>query len=249
MVRARTPASSALARRAAIVVAALLPFASWHARAAAPSVDDDAARALLAQTNRLRAQSGLSALRPEPRLAAAAARFAHYMASADRYGHEADGREPAQRAQAEGYADCLVAENIAFASDSRGFNGATLADRLFSGWLNSPPHRRNILDGELTEVGIAAAYSPRSRRHYAVQLFGRPRTQALRFALTNGTADTVRYEVGGHRYTLAPGVMRTHEECRAAPLQVAGVAAPLTIEAGARYRFDAAQGALRVQRE
>jgi uncharacterized protein YkwD len=230
-------------------VAALLALAASCAQAAAPSIDDEAARALLAQTNRLRAQAGLSALRAEPRLAAAAARFARYMASQDRYGHEADGREPAQRAQAEGYADCLVAENIAFASDSRGFSSAALADHLFRGWVNSPPHRRNMLDGELSEVGIAAAYSGRSLRHYAVQLFGRPRTQVLRFALTNGTTDVVRYEVGGRRYTLAPGVVRTHEECRAASLQVAGVAAPLPVEAGARYRFDAAQGTLRVQRE
>jgi signal transduction histidine kinase len=116
--------------------------------------------------------------------------------------------EPAQRAQAEGYADCLVAENIAFASDSRGFSGPALADRLFAGWLNSAPHRRNMLDGELTEVGIAAAYSERSQRHYAVQLFGRPRAQALRFALTNGTGNVVRYELGGRRYELSTTPLR-----------------------------------------
>ena len=218
-------------------------------RAAPASVDDEAARALLTQTNHLRTQSGLAALQVEPRLAAAATRFARYMASQDRYGHDADGRAPAQRAQAEGYADCLVAENIAFARDSRGFSGAALAGRLFTGWLQSPPHRHNMLDGELTEVGIAAAYSERSQRHYAVQLFGRPRTQALHFTLANATAQGVRYDLGGTRYELGPGMVRTHVQCRAAPLQVAGVAAPQVLESGARYRLEVAQGTLRVRRE
>ena len=58
-----------------------------------------------------------------------------------------------------------------------------MAALLFDGWTTSPPHRRNLLDGELTEVGIATAYSARSDRYYAVQLFGRPRSMATRFDL------------------------------------------------------------------
>jgi hypothetical protein len=227
----------------------LVALATLAFGAAATPTDDAAARLLLARTNHLRAQNGLAALKAQPQLAAAAMQFARYMADSDRYSHEADGRQPLQRAQAAGYAYCLVSENIAFASDSRGFNAAGLAARLFDGWRDSPPHRRNMLDGELTEVGIAAAYSERSKRHYAVQLFGRPRAQALRFSLANTTTEAVRYELAGKRYEIGPGVVRDHEQCRSARLQVAGLDAPLAVEAGGRYRLAGAHGALRVQRE
>jgi uncharacterized protein YkwD len=232
--------------RPAIAVLALATFAS---PAGATPADDGAARQLLDRTNRLRAQNGLAELKAQPQLAAAAMQFARYMADSDRYSHEADGRQPPQRAQAAGYAYCLVSENIAFASDSRGFDANGLAARLFDGWRDSPPHRRNMLDGELTEVGIAAAYSQRSKRHYAVQLFGRPRTQALRFSLANATTEAVHYELAGRRYEIAPGVVRNHEQCRSARLQVTGLGTALAVEPGGRYRLEGGHGALRVQRE
>src|SRR5262245_54932728 len=69
----------------------------------AMAVDTDAAHALLVNSNRLRETAGLQALREEPRLASAARRYAEFMATTDRYGHEADGRQPVQRAQGQGY--------------------------------------------------------------------------------------------------------------------------------------------------
>ena len=142
---------------------------------AAAEVDAAAAAAqMLAATNRLRGQAGLPALASDERLSRAALEFARYMARTDRYGHQADGREPSQRVEAAGYDWCMVAENIAWQYHSRGFDTATLASRLVDGWEKSPPHRVNMLDKRPRQVGIATAQSPRSGRHYAVQLFARP---------------------------------------------------------------------------
>jgi uncharacterized protein YkwD len=33
----------------------------------------------------------------------------------------------------------------------------------FSGWRDSPPHRANMLNGNVTKMGIAAVYAPKSK--------------------------------------------------------------------------------------
>ena len=168
----RRPASVLAAGLAAGLAAALLTGLPPPADA---SVDPAAAAdQILAATNRLRGQAGLPALSPDQRLAKAALDFARFMAQTDRYGHQADGREPSQRTEAAGYDWCMVAENIAWQYHSRGFDTGTLAQRLVEGWEKSPPHRANLLDKRPRHIGIATAQSPRSGRYYAVQVFARP---------------------------------------------------------------------------
>jgi uncharacterized protein YkwD len=244
--------AAALHRTLAAALAALALGASCAARA---EREADVAHRLLRLTNELRAESGWKALAREPRLNAAAARLASYMADTDRYGHEADGRQPSERAQLQGYDPCLVAENIAFASSTRGFGPDELAQRLFSGWVQSPPHRRNLLDGDMTQIGIAVAQGARSGRHYAVQLFGRPRAQAVRITLSNRSRDTVHYELAGERYELKPNVVRTHERCRRELLAVEaegldeGATKPIAITPGARYRIEDSPDGVRLRKE
>jgi Cysteine-rich secretory protein family len=215
----------------------------------------DVTRKLLQRTNELRAASGWKPVRSEPRLGAAAAHFAQYMADTDRYGHDVDGRQPSERAKAQGYDHCLTAENIAFASSTRGFDADELAQRLFDGWVQSPPHRRNLLDGDMTEVGMAVAQSARSGRHYAVQLFARPKSLAVRITLINRSRDTVQYELGGERHELKPNVIRTHDRCRRALLALsaegldAPSAKPMEVTHGARYRIEDAGDGIRLRQE
>lgn len=154
----------------ATLVFALGSVGAVSAAAAAAGTADQ----LLHATNRLRAEAGLPPLAADHRLGQAALAFAKYMAQTDRYGHQADGRDPAQRVEAAGYDWCMVAENIAWQYSSQGFDSGALASRLVQGWEQSPPHRRNMLDQRARQVGIATAQSPRSGRHYAVQLFARP---------------------------------------------------------------------------
>jgi len=126
-------------------------------------------------TNRFRHDHGLTSVTPERRLASAAREFAAYMAQTDRLDHAADGRQPWGRAKAQGYDYCLVAENIAYQFDSRGFATAQLAHELVAGWERSPGHRKNMLEREAVDTAVAVARSPRTGRYYAVQMFGRPR--------------------------------------------------------------------------
>jgi uncharacterized protein YkwD len=44
-----------------------------------------------------------------------------------------------------------VAENIA--------RGNVSADRLVAAWMKSPGHRKNILNGQLTRIGVGAVYA------------------------------------------------------------------------------------------
>jgi hypothetical protein len=241
--------------RAPAICAGLMLALLWPLGAAA-DIEGEVVRRLVQRTNELRAQSGWKPVAAEPRLTAAAARFARYMAETDRYGHEVDGRQPAERAQAQGYDRCLTAENIAFASSTRGFQADELAQRLFDGWVHSPPHRRNLLDGDMTHVGMAVAQSARSGKFYAVQLFGRPRALVVRISLANRSRDSVQYELAGESYELRPGIVRTHERCRRALLALkaegldeTSAAKPIAVEHGARYRIEDAGAGIRLRRE
>lgn len=128
---------------------------------------------LFEDANGFRGDNRRRPLEANPRLDAAAQKFADYMARTGDYGHKADGRTPGERLRAEGFAWCKVAENIAYAFDSRGFQSADLAHKFLEGWKASAGHRRNLLDGDVTVTGVAVARDPRNY-YFAVQLFARP---------------------------------------------------------------------------
>jgi uncharacterized protein YkwD len=100
----------------------------------APMALDDFGRAL----NAARTAGGLAPLRPDSRLAAAAAGQAAFLASGAALSHRgAGGSGPASRAQAAGCGTPYVGENIA--------RGQRSAAEAFQGWMASPGHRANIL--------------------------------------------------------------------------------------------------------
>lgn len=238
---------AALALRVGLGLGLALPLAACQA-GAAPRAGPAAAvpalagseAALRARANAFRAESGLAPLAPERALQEAARAFAAYMAESDRYGHEADGRTPAQRSEAAGYRWCAVAENIAYVMGSAGFTTDELARRLMDGWIASPGHRRNLLDGDMTQTGVAIAQSASSRRYYAVQLFGRPRDARVRFEVRNGGHQATGYTLGEQRFDLPPGMTRTHEQCRAEPLRGPAGGAAVAPRDGAHYRLEPA---------
>src|SRR5262249_1148571 len=142
-------------------------------------------------TNRFRREQGRGALRINPNLAKAAQEFAAYLARQDKFSHTADGKQPWERTAAQGYQECLIAENIAWESDPRGFTSRGLAQALVKGWQQSPPHRKNLLDPDLEEIGVGVAYSKKTGRYYGVQDFGRPKSEAIVFRITNQTEETI----------------------------------------------------------
>lgn len=228
-------------------LAPLLLAASWAHTAAA--ADDAVERDMIHRSNAFRSDHRLPPVQPQPALTAAAQQFADYMARTDRYGHEADGREPVQRAQAQGYDHCMVAENIAMQYRSSGFSGPELARGFVQGWIDSPGHRENMLSDMATDIGMGLARSPSTGRWYAVQLFGRPMSRSVRFEVSNRSHTALRYSVDDKAYTLLPNVTRTHQTC-SPPAFSMGLpgsdAVRLRPANGARLRVEAGAQGLRL---
>jgi len=85
----------------------------------------------------------------------------------DHRGH--DGSSPSARVESAGYTNyVIVGENIAA--------GAMTPAEVTEGWLSSPPHCENIMDGRFSEIGIAFAVSySSSELVYWTQDFAAPR--------------------------------------------------------------------------
>lgn len=208
----------------------LLALALSAAAAAEPA---DSAKRIVEDANAFRKEEGVRPLAGNAALQSAAADFARFMARTGKYGHTADGRQPAQRAAAAGYEYCVVSENIAYVYRSKGFDSAEhLAREFVEGWKNSPGHRRNLVDGGVTETGVGVARDAQGR-YYGVQLFGLPRSAQISFRIENTTRESVRYRLGEEEYALGPRVVRTHSICRPARLSVGEFGAAAA--AGARY--------------
>src|ERR1043166_165527 len=152
------------AGRAAGVVAFLLLAAcagdrdppsdpSFYRSLAAPNAALDAATAA-SMISGYRTNNGLSAVTVDPTLMKLAAAQARARAARDKLDHNVI-RDFGDRLRGSGYDARAGVENI-------GAGYHTLAE-AFSGWRDSPPHRKNMLMPGATQMGIAAAYSPRSK--------------------------------------------------------------------------------------
>ena len=134
--------------------------------------------------NSERKASGCPALTVSPALQIAARRQSEGMATRDYFSHtDPDGNDPTDRAEAAGYSGTLIGENIAIGQ-------ATAQIVMYtpnSGWINSPPHRANILNCKYTETGIGYALDADDQfkitvngrlvgpfYHYWTQVFGTP---------------------------------------------------------------------------
>jgi uncharacterized protein YkwD len=101
-----------------------------------------------------RQNNGLGAVEIDPVLMRAAEAQAQAMAAHNKMDHEVAGALP-KRLKAAGYDARAAVENI-----SAGYH--TLAE-AFSGWRDSPPHRANMLNANVTKMGIAASYAPNTK--------------------------------------------------------------------------------------
>ena len=90
------------------------------------------------------------------------------MAKQDKFEHVLDEKNPADRVKDSGYRYSATGENIAW--------NATSPKEVVKGWMDSPPHKENILKPEFTEIGVALAKNKKGERYW-VQVFGTPRTR------------------------------------------------------------------------
>jgi uncharacterized protein YkwD len=115
-------------------------------------VDSEAAASMLSG---YRGNNGLGPVSVDPALTRLAKEQARAQAAKAQVGHDVGIGPLDQRARRDGYAYAEIAENVA-----GGYH--TLAE-AFSGWRDSPGHRRNMLMGGVTRIGIAVAQAPNSK--------------------------------------------------------------------------------------
>jgi uncharacterized protein YkwD len=97
--------------------------------------------------NEQRAKAGCEPLTVDPRLEQAAEAHSTDMAERDYFGHTTpEGLTFRDRIQSAGYANPQTAENIA--------RGQRDAAQVMNSWMDSPAHRENILDCNLSRVGV-----------------------------------------------------------------------------------------------
>ena len=173
-------------------------------------------------TNALRRQEGVRPLATDAALTKAATDFAGFMASENKYGHTADGHKPADRIVEAGYDYCLAEENIAWLYQAAGFTSEELARQLFADWQDSPDHRQNLVNPYLGQIGVAVSRSAKTGRYYAVQDFGRPKSEQIVFEVGNASDVRLAYEIDGLPFTLEPRFRRIHKRPIPPELEIAG---------------------------
>ena len=126
------------------------------------------ATAVLDLTNAERERGGLAAFRGNTRLMEAAQIHAEQMARAGRLDHVLPGTSyprPEDRLAFVAYRWQAYAENVAY--------GQRTPAEVVNGWMQSSGHRANIMNGNLTELGVGYARDGNDRPYW-VQVFGRP---------------------------------------------------------------------------
>ena len=231
------------------LAAIALPALAASPPAAPERIEDQ----LLAAANGFRADNRLAPLEADPTLTAAARDFAEYLARTGKFSHTADGRSPGDRARAAGYDYCELAENIAYEEDDAGFGADHLTHTFITGWENSPGHRRNLLDANVTQtgVGVARVLGRRGLQKYvAVQEFGRPSSDRYSFEVENGSVLEVGFTFDGVVRRVPPHATLRESTCATGEIRFERVGRgpqSYAAEPGARYVITDAPGGVRVE--
>src|SRR5262249_9963114 len=122
---------------------------------------------ILDLTNKAREKDKLPPLKLNPTLVKVARAHSANMAKQGKLEHELDGKDPKQRMKDAGYDAGWGGENIGAA-----FGGTT--ESGFKDWMNSPPHKANILKDKYEEIGIGMAKSA-DGAVYFTQVFASPK--------------------------------------------------------------------------
>ncbi|MEU2946202.1 CAP domain-containing protein [Nocardiopsis alba] len=114
-----------------------------------PTSSGPRATAVVNLVNEERAAQGCDPVHVDGRLTAAAQEHSEDMAARDYMAHDnPDGEGPGDRARRHGYSS-WGAENVA--------KGQSSAEQVMEAWMNSPGHRANILNCDLTAIGVGEA--------------------------------------------------------------------------------------------
>jgi hypothetical protein len=170
--------------------------------------------AIIEMTNAYRGRQKLGAVRSNPELTQAARSYAAFLATSGKFSHTADGRAFGDRIVATGYSWCQASENLAMHASSMGFQSRALAQKSVEGWINSPPHRTNLVAPDVTEIGVGVARAPDTGAKYiSVQLFARPQSLQYEFQISNTMRERVGYSFAGEEHEVEPSTAITHTSC------------------------------------
>lgn len=144
-----------------IFLALVFSFFIFPAKTVSQEIPSGHEKFLFEAVNRERTSEGLQALKWDANLASAARAHAREMVERNRLSHQFNG-EPdlMKRVQTAGARFSRLAENVAEAPS---------VNELHIGWMNSIPHRDNIMNPALTAIGIAVEM--RGEQYFAVQDF------------------------------------------------------------------------------
>lgn len=142
---------------------------------------------LLKKTNENRRNASVRDLVPDDTLSRIAENYAKTLAETGFLSHtDRSGKGPAERAQEAGYPVTKqieggiregIGENLAYVGTGMvagiGYvdptSGEAIADAIMNGWMNSPGHRKNILDPLADRFGVGLVRN--EKYYYAVQEF------------------------------------------------------------------------------
>lgn len=166
---------------------------------------------LLSGTNTQRINNGESALALNGQLDNAAQAKANDMAARNYWSHNTpDGQTPWTFFTAAGYNFQLAGENLAY--------GFTTSSDTITGWMNSPEHRANILNGGYVDVGFGIANIPNYQgsgpETLVVAEYGTPAAPAVQAATPTPaavakTTTTVQSSVSGSAANDSAGAATT----------------------------------------
>jgi hypothetical protein len=157
-----------------VVLIGLVFSSAWQAhahRGVLAYSTEMSVNSLLGSTNQQRAANGVGALAINSLLNQAAQAKANDMVARNYWSHNTpDGNPPWVFISATGYSYTKAGENLAY-----GFG--TSADTV-TGWMNSPPHKENLLDSAFSEVGFGFANSANFNNSgpetIVVAMYGKP---------------------------------------------------------------------------
>jgi LysM repeat protein len=122
------------------------------ASASLPEDTDDPVQYHRQMLTNLRAERGLTELRWDDRLAAAALEQAEWMVRSRSYAHFHNGSRPSTRARSAGY----IPDGWCCGENTFVDGGANMY-HAWNFWMNSPPHYRSLTTPDYVDYGIATA--------------------------------------------------------------------------------------------
>ena len=188
---------------------------------------------LLSNTNSQRSANGKPALSLNGKLSNAAQTKANDMASRNYWSHNTpDGKAPWYFVEQAGYSYSKAGENLAY--------GFGTSSETITGWMNSPTHKDNMLDGSFTEVGFgfidASSYNNSGQQTIVVAMYGQPQVQGVSQVAASPTpaAPAQQSTAAPKASTPAPSTQQPTSETpvasETAPITEADTAMPADVE-------------------